>query len=265
MPRETPAETSVKGSAQRKSGLSPQRDRDRTRRKILDALGVLLSRDGFKNAGINAVAREAGVDKVLVYRYFGGLDGLFAAFAKEFRFFPSAEDVQPGGDTATRTDPLVLGKHFLLGVGRALRQSPTAREILRWELLERNALTDLLATQRERRAVETLSLFRSAEDIDLPAIASVIAAGQTYLVLHATVADVYNGVDLRTDEGWARIERAINLMIDCLDARYHLLAGQRMQETAEGTMAHTSTGESLVPGRRVSKKRIADGSKAGRR
>lgn len=214
----------VKGKPKSKSGPAPQHDRDRTRRRILDALGVLLARDGFRNVGVNAVAREAGVDKVLLYRYFGGLDGLFEAFAKEFRFFPSAEDERPGGHTSARTDPRALGKHFLLGVGRALRQSPTAREILRWEMLERNALTDLLADQRERRAVETLSLFRSTEDIDLPAIASVIAAGQTYLVLHAKVADVYNGVDLHTDEGWARIERAITVMIDCLDARYPLRA-----------------------------------------
>lgn len=205
--------------------MPPQRDRVRTRRRILDALGTLLARDGFRNAGVTAVARQAGVDKVLVYRYFGGMDGLFAAFAKEFRFFPSAGDEPEDGDAAERTDPLALAKHFLLGVGRALRRSPTAREVLRWELFERNAVTGLLAAQRERRAVETLGLFQGSEGIDLPAIASIIAAGQTYLALRAKVCRVYNGVDLRSEAGWARIERAINLILDCLDDRYHLRAG----------------------------------------
>jgi AcrR family transcriptional regulator len=257
-PRER-AEVVAKKSAKRKAGLSPQRDRDRTRRKILHALGALLARDGFRNTGVNAVAREAGVDKVLLYRYFGGLDGLFEAFARGFQFFPSAGDVLPGSDTPARTDPPALGKHFLLGVGRALRHSPTAREILRWELSERNAVTDLLAAQRERKALETIGLFHSSEDIDLPAIVSILAAGQTYLVLKAKVSAAYNGVNLRTEEGWTRIERAIVRIVDCLDARYHLRVGGR-----PGQPDAIAAAELPVPARRVSG-RIVNRSKTGNR
>lgn len=218
-------QTGAKQAATRKAAPPQVRDRAGTRQKILDALGALLARQGFRGVGVNSVAREAGVDKVLLYRYFGGLDGLFSAFAKEFRFFPGPEELsRKERGTPPPASALELGRYLLLAVGRALRQSPMAREILRGELLESNALTDLLAAQRERRAIETLSLFESAEGIDLPALVAVLGAGQTYLALRAKTARVYNGIDIRTEEGWARIEAAINLLLECVDARYQIRA-----------------------------------------
>ena len=59
------------------------RDREATRARLIAAVGNLLAREGFKGLGVNAVAREAGVDKVLIYRYFGGLPELIVAFGRE--------------------------------------------------------------------------------------------------------------------------------------------------------------------------------------
>jgi len=55
------------------------KNRDETSRKILDAALSLAGEEGFAALGINAVARRAGADKQLIYRYFGGLEGLLAA------------------------------------------------------------------------------------------------------------------------------------------------------------------------------------------
>ena len=65
------------------------RDREATRTRLIGAVGTLLSQEGFKGLGVNAVAREAGVDKVLIYRYFGGLQGLIVSFGREGNFWPS--------------------------------------------------------------------------------------------------------------------------------------------------------------------------------
>ena len=56
------------------------RDRAVTEERMLAAVGEVLARDGFHAVGINAIAREAGVDKVLIYRYFGGLGELLQAW-----------------------------------------------------------------------------------------------------------------------------------------------------------------------------------------
>ncbi|TAG31161.1 MAG: TetR/AcrR family transcriptional regulator [Rhodobacterales bacterium] len=59
------------------------RNRDETRQRILDAVLDLVAEEGFAALGVNAVARRAGADKQLIYRYFGGLDGLMAAAGAE--------------------------------------------------------------------------------------------------------------------------------------------------------------------------------------
>jgi AcrR family transcriptional regulator len=73
------------------------RDKQITIRRFISEVGSLLSREGFKGIGVNAVAREAGMDKVVIYRYFGGLTGLIEAYGKEGDLWPSALELA-GGD-----------------------------------------------------------------------------------------------------------------------------------------------------------------------
>ena len=54
----------------------PARDSDAMRARILAAVGTMIVRDGLSAIGVNALAREAGCDKVLIYRYFGDLEGV---------------------------------------------------------------------------------------------------------------------------------------------------------------------------------------------
>jgi AcrR family transcriptional regulator len=53
-----------------------------TEQRLLDAVGALLAEAGFSALGVNALARRAGVNKSLIYRYYGGMDGLLRAYAE---------------------------------------------------------------------------------------------------------------------------------------------------------------------------------------
>ena len=55
------------------------RNRKATEQRLLSAIQELIEESGFEKLGINAVASKAGVSKMLIYRYFGSLDGLVAA------------------------------------------------------------------------------------------------------------------------------------------------------------------------------------------
>ena len=66
------------------------KDRERTEKKILDAIGSIITGDGFEGIGINAVAQKAGVSKMLIYRYFGGLDELISSYLLHSDSPPSA-------------------------------------------------------------------------------------------------------------------------------------------------------------------------------
>ena len=201
------------------------RDKEQTRGNILRAVGRLLASSGFREVGINAVAREAGVDKVLIYRYFGGLPELLKAFAEDNEFWPDVRNLghETGSSTAWQSEPQ-RAKAILLAFGRALRQRPLTQEIMRWELLERNELTDALAHRREAESEQVMRSLSASMKIDLRAIGSLLAAGQTYLILRSKTADTYNGLQLNSEEDWARIERAVGFLVD---------AAMRMSEEIE--------------------------------
>jgi AcrR family transcriptional regulator len=200
--------------ARERSGIG-HRDREKTRRKILAAMGRLLARKGSGSLGINAISREAKVDKVLIYRYFGGIDELYRAFALEGNTFPSLEEVAEGRlPEFPGLPPAELAKVIFLGFSRAIRRRPITREMMRWELQESNALTEALAKEREHQARQWLALAPDLHGADLPAVAAILVAGQVFLTLRSKTTATYNAIDLRSESGWKRIEDAVALLSD---------------------------------------------------
>lgn len=205
-------------SAKKKIQPAPPkiRDRETTRARLIEAVGTLLAREGFTALGVNAVAREAGVDKVLIYRYFGGLPELIAAFGREGNFWPSIKELAGGDVVAFGQLPLseqlsCLGKNFMA----AIRKRPLTQEILAWEMIERNELTVELETIRENTMVNFLEMFFHPANTgpDIAAMGAIIGAGISYLVSRARKIRFYNGIDLDSEAGWQRLQAAIDTMI----------------------------------------------------
>src|SRR5512141_273259 len=125
------------------------RDRQATEKKILHAVGDLLAREGFRKFGINSVAREARVDKVLIYRYFGGMPELLQAYAKAGTYWPTIEEVAGDDPEKLREMPVPDALATLLcNFARAIRKRPVTLEILAWETIERNELAKVLEKVR---------------------------------------------------------------------------------------------------------------------
>lgn len=187
--------------------------RELTKKKLLAAVERILRRDGFRALGVNAIAREAGVDKVLIYRYFNGLPGLLRAFATESDYWPAFNTPQ---DTETLLqDPIEFGTRVLLQIARELRERPATQEALRWELIERNDLTEL--THHELREVQGRRWIEAIErhtDADVPALAAIVGGGLVYLALRAKTADRFNGMDLKSEADWQRLEAAARRLIE---------------------------------------------------
>ena len=200
------------------AGRRGRRDRAATEARILRAVGQVLARRGFRDLGINAIARQARLDKVLIYRYFGGLPGLLAAFGRQAEFWPPpAELVAANGATSARSDAVEWSTAVLKGLLRGLRARPTTQEILRWELAEGSPLTERLAAVREEQGLEMLGRMALGPELegglDVPALAAVLTAGITYLVLLSKTAPAWLGVPLQDEHGWRRIESAIETIV----------------------------------------------------
>jgi AcrR family transcriptional regulator len=198
----------------KKAGRS--RDRLTTQESIIRAVGTLLARDGFMALGINAVAKEAGVDKVLIYRYFGGMPELLRAFGESEEFWPSASEMLGDNIEALMSMPLSESVPLvLINFTRALRCRPVTLEIMAWEMVEQNELTEVLRNVREDMAIRIFNEFGAKladTDADIAAITTILSASVSYLLLRSRDTEIYNTVDIRSDKGWERIEKAIILI-----------------------------------------------------
>ncbi len=198
------------------------RDREATETKLVAAVEKVIARDGFGAVGVNAVARTAGVDKVLIYRYFGGLEGLLAVYAEKGEFWSRPEDIlaEPLPKRRDRDGlSLALAVVFERYVA-FLRSHPVALEVIAWEMSERNALTVALEAVRTTRGFAVMRALATRYGVDeaalMPEIAPMFAllgAAANYLAARGRRLPRFNGVDLQSDEGWTQLHRAARQMI----------------------------------------------------
>src|SRR3990167_678198 len=105
--------------------LPAERNREQTAARMVAAVGEVLARDGFSGVGVNAVAKQAGVDKVLIYRYFGGLPQLLQAYGRSGDFWPSTTEMT--GEDPAALAALPLAQRYAAFFDRfidALRRRP---------------------------------------------------------------------------------------------------------------------------------------------
>jgi AcrR family transcriptional regulator len=192
------------------------RDKEASQKKILQAFERLIARDGLHRVGINAIAREAGVDKVLVYRYFGGVPQLLSALASQHPLWPSFEEVI--GTNALGAADLSaeeLAFRFLTGLVRELRRRPLSLAVLRAELVGKNPLTIELSHAREKWADDMLEYLESAgvSADSIAPVAAILSAGLLHLLLNPALADAFGGVDLKSDDGWKKMDEVVRRMV----------------------------------------------------
>ena len=193
----------------------PARDREATKARILGAVGVVLARDGFGAVGVNAIAKEAGVDKVLIYRYFGGLPELLREWGTSGRFWPRvAELLGADPEAFHRLDAPERYARFFEHFIDALRERPLTLEILAAEIVERNELTAILESEREAWGEEASRLLAAGEFARRPALRGLtllLVAGVQYLLVRSRKIRIFGGVDLTKDAGWDELKASIRL------------------------------------------------------
>ncbi|MCK5162509.1 MAG: TetR/AcrR family transcriptional regulator, partial [Desulfobacula sp.] len=127
-------------------------------------------------------------------------------------FWPSSLELAGGDLKKFSQMPMderlsVFASNFI----RSLRKRPLTQAIMAWEIIEPNDLTEELERIREQSIIEFFQMFFLKDEIqiDLQAIIMLIGAAISYLVIRSKNIDLYGGLDLGSDQGWERIEKAI--------------------------------------------------------
>jgi AcrR family transcriptional regulator len=189
--------------------------RERTRAKLIKAVGKVLAESGFRGLGVNKVAKEAGVDKVLVYRYFGGLPELVDAFSRTVDFWPTVEElIGPDPDRIRKLPPDRQVAEFFKSFLGALRKRPVTLEILAWELLERNELSRELEDIRIKTILEYFEFLDEVPDDDILTVIVVLMGGAVnHLLVKSRINTWIGGIDLTSEDGWDRIDEGIDRLL----------------------------------------------------
>jgi putative transcription regulator, tetR family len=188
------------------------KSREQTESKILEAVASIVESDGFEKLGINTIALKANVSKMLIYRYFGGLEELVAQFIMQKDYWAN-------------TDTLILNPHSVGDSIKSmfrnqieqLRNDVTLRRLCRWELSCHNASIDRLRDKREENGcnlIKVVSRLTGCSNSEVASLASILSASISYLTLIEDQCPTYNGIALQTDKGWEQIAQGVDMIVD---------------------------------------------------
>lgn len=187
-----------------------------TKAAILKASKEVLAEEGFGGFGVNAVARQAQCDKQLIYRYFGGLEGLVGAIGTDL----ASELKSELGRVAENASPSTYAELIALmvkGLIHILRFSPIMRQINAWEVAAPSPLVDLLTKARSQELSRWVNIIRGdlpqPANIDFMALNAILLAAAQQLVLSSSASGNYGGISLQSEEDWQRMEAAFSVLI----------------------------------------------------
>jgi AcrR family transcriptional regulator len=200
------------------SGEPEKRLRNRlgTERAILEAAKRLLADEGFQNFGINAVARGAGCDKQLIYRYYGGLDGLVEAIGTDLGNWVKDRIPDDTGGMFLLTYGDLMERLALLFL-EALREDPLMRRIVAWEISENTDQVRRLSEARSRALSAWIERMRGSlmppKGIDSGAVNAMLFAAIQHMVLSASISGQAAGLTLKTPKDWEKAATALKRIV----------------------------------------------------
>jgi len=200
-------------SPQALEAVLPIRDRQATSARILKAAAELLAEAGFQNFGINAVARR---DKQLIYRYFGGMDGLMEAIGADLAGWVEARMPKDGGGGFLLTYGDLVERLLVLFLD-ALRSDPLMKKIIAWEMSENSPQVRKLAEARSKSLAQWIDRVGGSmappKGSDTAALNAILIGAVQHLVLTGEASGRFAGRTLATEKDWDKIGQAIRKLV----------------------------------------------------
>ena len=201
-------EQALEGALRNKAG---------SKQKFLDAVGKILNEKGFAGLKVNDIARTAGLDKKLIYNYFGGRDQLIDEYIRSKDFWSNVKE--DGTLPVTDDGGRAMTKSMLISQFDFVYHNTELQKILLWGLQEKRKALKNLAEEREKNGAV---LFENITDPyfgksanRFRAVTALLISGIYYLDIYASTNDnTFCGLDLTSPAGRSEIEEAIKFLVD---------------------------------------------------
>lgn len=196
------------------------KNKENTKQKIIDAVGEIFRTEGKKGLYITQIARKAGVDRSLIYQYFGrDIRRLIEAYVVQkdywMQFFDKINAAVNETDYDSSMDLVI---RILQKQWEHFSADPEMQELILWELSGESDLMRSIHNTREMMAEKILDLtdqkFRESL-VKFRPIAVLLLGGIYYANIHSLHnGNIICGVDVRSKEGQKDLLRAIQQIIE---------------------------------------------------
>ena len=195
-----------------------RRNRAKTTQRIVEALEEVIAERGLEGVGVNRVAEKASVSKVLIYRYFGGMEGLLEYYVKMGKLFPTftpavLDQIRPLHDS----DVARIWYRQVIQTYRYFRTFKAAREVLKASVIENDSIAETAARAQDEEMTRLVSQLSFVKGADTQAVSAVMLGAMNYLTIMAQNDRTMVSIDLRSEEGWQRIENAVKTIYIALN------------------------------------------------
>jgi AcrR family transcriptional regulator len=190
------------------------RNKERTKLKLLNAVGEILKRDGYTGLRINKIVALAKVDRKTLYQYFGNVDNLIETYIRNKDYYMAYHDkAEEIAKEYTSKNANELTQKLLLGQLDIFSTDEEMQNILLWHISEGNPMLSAINDERERIGGIFMDLctsqFKDAPNYIRGRIALIIG-GIYFLVLYARkTKGNFCQIDLNTEEGMEIIRTSI--------------------------------------------------------
>ena len=192
----------------------PMRQR-RTKANIVAAIQQAaedeILENGFTSSLVTGIIKRARIEPQVFYNRYRDLDEFYDAYVKKYDYWLSELFKQVEAKLVSEEGLTQLLSEFVSKIA----SDDMMREILRWEIAQKNATTLRTSALRELHATPVTKGYTKefeGTDVDIMCTMALMIGGVYYIALHQKLSPFY-GIDLSNEEGRRRLKAVLNRII----------------------------------------------------
>lgn len=195
------------------------RNKERTKLKLINAVGEIIRTQGYTKLGVNNIARQAQVSKKLIYTYFETVDNLIETYIKQKDYWISlGKEANQLVELNDKDHGKKLALETLEGLFEHLLTNTELRKIILWEISEHSEIMKDVSTKREMLGSQLFALtdplFEKSK-VDIKAIYAILLGGIYYLSLHSNATGgKFCEIDIKMNKDKQRINNSVKKILE---------------------------------------------------
>ena len=194
-------------------------DKERSKQKLIKAVGIVLKNKGYIGLTATNIAKAAGLSRRLITMYFGSVDELVETYVRNKDFWLAASGNAGEMIAANKgEDTKKIIEYLLQNQIDNFYDNPEMQKLILWEISKKTKIMYEVCEEREHLGSKVFELTDKelqGRNIDIRAVTALLVAGIYYMVLHAKSTDTtFCEIDINQPEGMQRIKNAISLILE---------------------------------------------------